>query len=117
MSFKERVFTAQEEDRVSPIEQRLDSLSSGFRESSRSPARGDGRNMRGDSPADNFRQRNYSDAGYRQRSPSYGRDWRHNDSEGIMSHVIGNPEGALLNSDHSVKIIGVGTLLGGLFKG
>ena len=82
VSFKERVFTAQEEDRVSRIEQRLDSLSSGFRESSRSPARGDGRNTRGDSPTDNFRQRNYWDAGYRQRSPSYGRDWRHNNSRG-----------------------------------
>ena len=31
-----------------------------------------------------------------------------------MSHVIGNPECALLHSDHSVKVIGVGTLLGGL---
>ena len=34
--------------------------------------------------------------------------------EGIVSHVIGNPEGALLHSDHSVKIVGIGTLLGGL---
>ena len=31
-----------------------------------------------------------------------------------MSHVIGNTGGALLLSDHSVMIIGVGTLLGGL---
>ena len=82
VSFKERVFTTQEEDRVSRIKQRLDSLSSGFRESSRSPARGDGRNTGGDSPTDNFRQRNYWDAGYRQRSPSYGRDWRHNNFRG-----------------------------------
>ena len=31
-----------------------------------------------------------------------------------MSHMIDNPGGALLHSDHSVKIIGVGTLLEGL---
>ena len=31
-----------------------------------------------------------------------------------MSRVIGNPGGALLHSNHSVKIIGVGTLLGEL---
>ena len=77
-SFKERVFTAQEEDRVSRIEQRLDSLSSSFRESSSLPVRGDGRNTRRDSSADNFRQRNYLDARYRQRSLSNGRDWRNN---------------------------------------
>ena len=82
VSFKERVFTAQEQDRVSRIEQRLDSLSSGFRESFRLLARGDGRNTRGDSPVDNFRQRNYWDTNYRQRSPSYDRDWRHNNSQG-----------------------------------
>ena len=34
VSFKERIFTAQEDDRVSRIKQRLDSLSSGFCESS-----------------------------------------------------------------------------------
>ena len=31
-----------------------------------------------------------------------------------MSHEIGNPGGALLKSDHTVMIIGAGTLLGGL---
>ena len=80
VSFKERVFTAQEEDRVSRIEQRLDSLSSSFRESSHLSVRGDGGNTRGDSPADYFWQRNYLDACYRQRSPSNGGDWRHNNS-------------------------------------
>ena len=34
-------------------------------------------------------------------------------SEGIRSHVIGNPGGAILHSLHSVMIIGVGTLLVG----
>ena len=37
---------------------------------------------RGDSYGGNFRLRNYIDAGNRQRSPSYGRDWGRNDSRG-----------------------------------
>ena len=81
VSFKES-FTTQEDDRVLRIKQRLDSLFSGFRESSSLPVCGDGRSIRGDSPADNFRQRNYCNTCNGQRSPSYGRDWHHNKYRG-----------------------------------
>ena len=78
------------------------------------PVRGDGRNMRGDIPGDTFRPWNYWDDGNHQRLPFYGRCCHCSDSRGIMSHVIGNPEGALLLSVHSLMDIGIGTYLRGL---
>ena len=92
----------QEEERVTHIEQRIETLTNGFRKSAHLPVRGDVRNMRGDSSGDNFRQRNNGDAGFCQRSPSYGRNWHHNDSRG--SRGIGNPGGALLHISHSVMV-------------
>ena len=46
------------------------------------PVGGDGCIMRVDSAADNFRQRNYWDTGNCQRSPSFCRDWHHNNFRG-----------------------------------
>ena len=78
------------------------------------PVRGDGCNMRGNIPGETVRPWNYLDDGSHQISPFMVVAVITVIRGGIMSHVIGNPEDALLLSVHSLMDIGIGTYLRGL---
>ena len=109
VSFKES-FTAQEEDRVSHIEKRLDS----FPEASMNPPVGGDVCIRGEIALLIILGKEIigSLVTAKDHHLIVGTGLTII-SEGIMSHVIGIPGGAILHSRHSVMIIGVGTLLVG----